>query len=70
MDPRDYWKIVLVVVAGAVLLVHAVFPRYEWRTAGNDGSIVIVYDRWTNAFQRAVYDEHGRVTAQEPFKPY
>jgi len=69
MDTRDYWKIILVLVIGVVLFVHTVFPRFEWRTFGNDGSIVVVYDRWSNSFQRAVYDEHGKVTAQQPFKP-
>ena len=51
-------------------ILHTIFPRYEWRTYGDTGAIVIVYDRWSNYFQRAVYDEHGKVTPGDPFKPF
>ena len=34
------------------------------------GMVIVVYDRWANYIQRAVYDEHGKVTPMEPFKPF
>jgi len=44
-------EIVWLASAGLValgLVVHAVFPRYEWRVTGDDGAVVAVYDRWSN----------------------
>jgi hypothetical protein len=52
------------------LVVHALFPRYEWRVIGDTGSVIIVYDRWSNYLQRAVYDDQGKVKPDEPFKPF
>ena len=31
---------------------------------------VVVYDRWSNYLQRAVYDEQGRVKPNDPFRPF
>jgi hypothetical protein len=70
MDRRDLWKVVFAVGITLALILHTIFPRYEWRTYGDNGSIVMVYDRWSNYFQRAVYDEHGKVTPMDPFKPF
>ena len=52
------------------LVVHALFPRYEWRVIGDSGSVIIVYDRWSNYVQRAVYDDQGKVKPNEPFRPF
>jgi hypothetical protein len=65
--------IVTLVAAGLValgLIVHALFPRYEWRVLGDSGAIVVVYDRWSNYVQRAVYDEQGHVKPGDPFRPF
>jgi hypothetical protein len=66
-------EIVTLVAAGLValgLIVHALFPRYEWRVIGDTGAIVVVYDKWGNFLQRAVYDDQGRVKPGDPFKPF
>lgn len=66
-------EIVTLAAAGLValgLIVHALFPRYEWRVIGDNGAIVVVYDRWSNYIQRAVYDDQGHVKPNEPFKPF
>jgi hypothetical protein len=52
------------------LVVHALFPRYEWRVIGDAGTVIVVYDRWSNYLQRASYDDQGRVKPNEPFKPF
>jgi hypothetical protein len=70
MDPRDIWKLVLAIGFIAAVLLHAIFPRYEWRTVGDHGAVIVVYDRWGNYFQRAVYDDSGKVTPMQPFKPF
>jgi hypothetical protein len=66
-------EIVTLAAAGLValgLIVHALFPRYEWRVIGDNGAIVVVYDRWSNYIQRAVYDDQGHIKPNEPFKPF
>jgi hypothetical protein len=70
MDSKDVWKVVFAIGASIALILHVLLPRYEWRTYGDSGSIVVVYDRWSNFFQRAVYDEHGKVTPMDPFRPF
>jgi len=70
MTERD---IVTLAAAGLValgLILHALFPRYEWRAIGDTGNVVIVYDRWSNYLQRATYDDQGKVHPMEPFKPF
>jgi len=52
------------------LVVHALFPRYDWRVVGENGAVIVVYDRWSNYLQRAVYDDQGHVRPMEPFKPF
>ncbi len=61
---------VIAALAVAALFVHAVFPRYEWRTVNADGSALVVYDRWSGRFQRAVYDEAGRVKPMDVYTPF
>ena len=66
-------EIVTIVIGGVVavgLVLHAVFPRYEWRVMGDNGSVIVVYDRWANYMQRAVYDDQGHVKPGDPFKPF
>jgi len=70
MSAGDLWKLVLAIGAVFALLLHTLLPRYEFRVVGDSGSVVVVYDRWGNYIQRAVYDEKGRVTPGEPFKPF
>jgi len=70
MEPKDAWKLVLAIGVTVGLILHAVFPRYEWRTVGDNGMIIVVYDRWANYFQRAVYDEQGNVKPNQPYKPF
>jgi hypothetical protein len=62
----------LLVVLAVGLLAHAFFPRYDWHTVEtNNGSLsVVVYDRWSGRFQRAVYDEKGSLNVMNPFTPF
>lgn len=41
---RDWWLGVLAIVV--VVLFHAVFPRYEWRTSSSHTDVSIRIDRW------------------------
>ena len=70
MSQKD---IAMLVVGGLIalgLILHAVFPRYEWRVMGENGAVIVVYDRWANYIQRAVYDDQGHVKPGDPFKPF
>jgi hypothetical protein len=70
MQAKDAWKLALAIGLGVALILHAIFPRYEWRAVGDNGMVIVVYDRWANYFQRAVYDDKGNVTPMQPFKPF
>ena len=70
MDQRSLWAIAVGVLLAVGLILHAVYPRYEWRVANPDGTAIVIYDRWGGAFQRAAWNEKGDVTPTQPFKPY
>ena len=70
MDQRDIWKLVVGVLIGVGVILHAVLPRYEWRSVGENGTVIIVYDRWSNYIQRAVYDDQGHIKPMDPYKPF
>ena len=52
------------------LVLHAVFPRYEWRSVGDTGAVVVVYDRWSGRFQRAAWDDAGKLKVMDVFTPF
>jgi hypothetical protein len=53
------------------LLLHSFFPRYEWKTIEQTGSVsIVVYDKWTGRFQRGVYDDKGNLNVMGVFTPF
>lgn len=62
---------VLLALLVLAVVLHAVFPRYEWRTISEPGQIsIVVYDRWTGRFQRGVYSETGNLNVMGVFTPF
>jgi hypothetical protein len=60
MEQKEMLLIGLIAAVLVALVAHAFLPRYDWRTIDANGSIsIVVYDRWTGRFQRAVYDDKG-----------
>jgi hypothetical protein len=70
MTQRDAWWWALLGVILIGVLVHALFPRYEWRAVTPNGSAIVVYDRWSGRFQRAEYDAAGKVKAMDVYTPF
>jgi hypothetical protein len=70
MTQRDAWWWALLGVLLGGILVHTLFPRYEWRAVNADGTALMVYDRWSGRFQRAAYNADGRVHAWEVYTPF
>jgi hypothetical protein len=70
MNRKDILTIAALALVGLGLVLHALLPRYEWRVIGEDGTVIVVYDRWSNYLQRAIYDRDGHVKPNEPFKPF
>ena len=71
MWQKDLWKYALIVVIALGVLARVFFPRYEWRSLGDTGSVsVVVFDRWTGRSQRAVYDEKGSLNVMGVFTPF
>jgi hypothetical protein len=62
-----------VIVAGFLLalgvLAHAIVPRFSYAIS-QDGSAVVIYDRWGGQLQRAVYDKDGQVSLQKVITPF
>ena len=71
MIQKDVLIVGLLVVVAVGLLAHAFFPRYDWRTVQKDDSVsIIVYDRWSGRFQRAVYDDKGSLNVMGVYSPF
>lgn len=61
----------LLAVIGLALLAHVFFPRYDWRTVQNPTAVsIVIYDRWTGRFQRAVYDDKGALNVMGVYVPF
>jgi hypothetical protein len=70
MTQRDAWWWALLGVILIGVLVHTLFPRYEWRAVNANGSSIVVYDRWSGRFQRAEYDASGKVKPMDVYTPF
>jgi hypothetical protein len=70
MTQRDAWWWAMLGVILAGILLHVLFPRYEWRAVNDQGSALIVYDRWSGRFQRAEYDPGGKVKPMDVYTPF
>jgi hypothetical protein len=72
LDPRQKEILIIGLLAAAALgvVAHLFVPRYEWRALQGTGSVsVVVYDKWTGSFQRAVYDDHGSLNVMGAYLP-
>ena len=71
MVQKELLTYALLAVIGAALLVHAFLPRYDWHPVESSGSVsIVVFDRWTGRFQRAVYDDKGGLNVMGVFTPF
>jgi hypothetical protein len=66
---KEVWGYAILGLVAVAVLVHALFPRYEWKIMG-DGSAIVVYDRWGGRFQRAVYDQSGKLRVMDVYTPF
>jgi hypothetical protein len=63
------WLAIAAVALAIGVVLHAAFPRYTIST-GQDGSAVLVFDRWTGQFQRATYGPDGEPRVTSVVKPF
>ena len=71
MVQKELLTYALLAILTAAVLAHTFYPRYEWRSTDLSGSVsIIVYDRWTGRFQRAVYDEKGNLNVMGVYRPF
>lgn len=64
------WMISAAAILAAGLVLHALFPRYEFAAHGMSGEAVVVFDRWTGRFQRATYGPDGEPRASSVVRPF
>jgi hypothetical protein len=64
------WVVIGAVLVAVALVLHAIFPRYEWRSVDADGRAIVVYDRWAGRFQRAAWQADGSVQAMSLWSPF
>jgi hypothetical protein len=64
------WVVIGAILLAIALVLHAIFPRYEWRSVDTDGRAIVVYDRWAGRFQRAAWQADGTVQAMSLWAPF
>ena len=64
------WAVAAALVVAIGLVFHALLPRYTFTTVGQDGAVVLVFDRWTGQFQRATYGADGEPKVTSVVKPF
>jgi hypothetical protein len=67
--PPAVWVAAALLLVAFSVLVHAVFPRYQFE-AIDQGRAIVIYDRWTGQFQRANYDAQGEPTLTRMLRPF
>ena len=71
MTKNDAWWWVFLGAIVAAIFAHAFLPRYEWREVREPSTLsIVVYDKWTGRFQRAVYDDKGTMTVMGVYTPF
>ncbi len=61
--------IIALLALTAALVFFALFPRYEWNVE-QQGTSLIVFDRWQGRFQRAAFQEDGTLRSWDVFTPF
>jgi hypothetical protein len=67
--PSGAYFVVAAVIVTAGLIFAAVFPRYDYRLI-EDGKAIVIYDKWSNRFQRANYDGNGNAELKGVVTPF
>ena len=67
--PSGLWVAIAATVVALAIVLHAIFPRYNYQLFEN-GRAMVIYDRWTGKFQRANYDEKGAPTLTAVLTPF
>jgi hypothetical protein len=64
------WLVTAAATLAVAIVLHALFPRYEMTPHGANGDAVVVFDRWTGQFQRAVYAADGEPRTSVVVRPF
>jgi hypothetical protein len=64
------WITFAAAILSAGVVLHAFFPRYELTSHGASGDAVVVFDRWTGRFQRAMYGPDGEPRTSSVVRPF
>ena len=67
--PTAAWIAAAVVIVALAVILHALLPRYDFRVV-DGGKAMIIYDRWSGQFQRAIYDAQGEPTLTRVLRPF
>jgi len=68
--PPGAWAALVAALIALAIVLHALLPRYSFSTVGQDGAVVLVFDRWTGQFQRATYGPDGEPRVTSVVKPF
>ena len=70
MTPEMRWAAIAAAFLFAFgVLAQAFMPRYEFQLS-DDASALVIHDRWSGKFQRAVYDKDGQLSLQKVVTPF
>jgi hypothetical protein len=68
--PLGLWLVIAAAIVGATVLLHPLLPRYDVRVTGENGSAVLIHDKWTGRVQRANYTNDGEPVLKGVVTPF
>jgi hypothetical protein len=68
--PSAIWAACATILLALAIVLHAIFPRYEYNMIGANGEAMMIYDKWANRFQLAVYDKDHQPTLTRIVYPF
>jgi hypothetical protein len=68
--PLGLWLVIVAVIIALAVLAHPMLPRYDVRVTGENGSAVLIHDKWTGRVQRANYNADGEPALKGVVTPF
>ena len=68
--PLGLWLVIVAAIIGATMLIHPLLPRYDVHVTGENGSAVLIHDKWTGRVQRANYTPDGEPVLKGVVTPF
>ena len=68
--PIGLWLVITATILALAWIAHPMLPRYDVRVTGENGSALLIHDRWTGRVQRVNYGADGEPVLKGVVTPF